>query len=139
MPYILMVNRPINSWKKCLVLSLFALTSCNLGVTSESGHSNFEKIAFDLNQFDENGLYGPPDGKRSLDYEFCIPNGNRYAEEVQEIDSTVNFFPLSSGRIGCTAEQTLVIGHTYQPDFQLVLMELANLDYVDRIQPVHWE
>ncbi|NJL45890.1 MAG: hypothetical protein HC922_09645, partial [Leptolyngbyaceae cyanobacterium SM2_3_12] len=29
-----------------------------------------DKIAFDLEILDADGLYGPPSGKRSLDYEF---------------------------------------------------------------------
>ncbi|NJL46644.1 MAG: hypothetical protein HC929_02960 [Leptolyngbyaceae cyanobacterium SM2_5_2] len=101
--------------------------------------SVFDKIGFDLGELDENGLYGPTDGKRSLDYEFCIPQGNAYAQEVLVIDPSVNFFPQSQGRIGCTEQQTLAIGNTHQPNAQLILMELANLDYIDRIQRVDWE
>ncbi len=97
------------------------------------------KIAFDLSELDENGLYGPPNGKRSLDYEFCIPQGESYAQAVLAIDPSLDFFPQSRGRIGCTEQQTLTIGNTYQPNAQLILMELANLDYIDRIQRVDWE
>jgi hypothetical protein len=129
----------MNRWKTCLILSLLALTGCNPEIHSEIDLSITEKITFDLNQFDQDGLYGPSGGKRSLDYEFCIPHGNHYAEEVREIDPTVDLFLGSSGRIGCTEGQTLAIGNTHQTDFQLVLMELANLDYVERIQQTYWE
>ncbi len=115
------------------------LTGCQTMPSSDTSSSAADKIAFDLDEFDDNGLYGPADGKRSLDYEFCIPEGNDYALEVKTIDSTISVFPDSPGRIGCTEDQSLVIGNTHQEDFRLVLMELANLDYVERIQRVDWE
>ncbi|WP_196358099.1 hypothetical protein [Nodosilinea nodulosa] len=98
-----------------------------------------DKIAFDLSLLDENGLYGPPDGKRSLDYEFCIPTGDAYAQAVGAIDPSAQFFPQSQGRIGCGEGQVLAIGNTHQADHEDILIELANLDYIDRIQPVDWE
>ncbi|MGF1566892.1 MAG: hypothetical protein ACFCVD_02255 [Nodosilinea sp.] len=101
--------------------------------------SALDKIAFNLNELDENGLYGPADSKRSLDYEFCLPTGDPYVQEVSAIDLSLNLFPDSRGRIGCTAEQTLAIGNTHQANAQLILMELANLDYIQRIQRVDWE
>jgi hypothetical protein len=127
--------------QKFVVLALagLALGGCQPGATPEPDPSAMEKINFDLDQFDDNGLYGPADGKRSLDYEFCIPQGEQYAAEVQAIDPSVNFFPTSAGRIGCTEDQMLTIGNTHQNNFRLVLLELANLDYVDRIQRVDWE
>jgi hypothetical protein len=127
--------------QKLVVLALtgLALGGCQPGATPEPDPSAMEKINFDLDQFDDNGLYGPADGKRSLDYEFCIPQGEQYAAEVQAIDPSVNFFPTSAGRIGCTEDQMLTIGNTHQNNFRLVLLELANLDYVDRIQRVDWE
>lgn len=127
--------------QKLAYFALFALTtaSCQPMVSSEVDSSAAAKITFDLNDFDDNGLYGPANGKRSLDYEFCIPEGNQYAQEVSAIDPTLNLFPDSAGRIGCTEAQTLAIGNTYQDNFRLVLMELASLDYVERIQRVDWE
>lgn len=98
-----------------------------------------DKITFDLEQLDENGLYGPPDGKRSLDYEFCIPRESVYEVQVSAIDPSVTLHPHSPGRIGCTANQVLAIGNTHQPSAALVLMELANLDYIERIDRVDWE
>ena len=32
-----------------------------------------QKITFDVTSLDQDGLYGPPNGKRALSYEFCIP------------------------------------------------------------------
>jgi hypothetical protein len=108
-------------------------------VSSPDSSSAMDKLAFDLNSLDENGLYGPADGKRSLDYEFCIPSGDTYAEEVSTIDSSAQFYPESRGRIGCGEGEVLTIGNTHQANHHLILMELANLEYIDRIQPVDWE
>jgi hypothetical protein len=126
---------------KLMVSALLGLfvAGCQPVSSPDTKPSTPDKITFDLNQFDDDGLYGPPDGKRSLDYEFCIPQGDTYAEEVQAIDPTVNFYPMSPGRIGCTEQQTLAIGNTHQENFRLVLLELTNLDYIERIQRVDWE
>ena len=101
--------------------------------------SSLDKIAFDLSSLDQDGLYGPADGKRSLDYEFCIPAGEPYVQVVSAIDPSAQFFPQSRGRIGCGEGEVLTIGNTHQANHQTILMELANLDYIERIQPVDWE
>jgi hypothetical protein len=101
--------------------------------------SAMDKIAFDLSVLDENGLYGPEDGRRSLDYEFCLPSGNPYAQAVSAIDPSAQFFSQSRGRIGCGHGQVLAIGNSHQANHQDILLELANLDYIERIQPVDWE
>ena len=96
-------------------------------------------LAFDLSALDAQGLIGPPDGKRALSYEFCIPAGAAQVAEVRGIDPSARFFPVSPGRIGCGADQQLVIGHTHQPDFASILRRLADLPYVERIEPSHFE
>ena len=98
-----------------------------------------DKITFDWEQLDENGLYGPPDGKRSLDYEFCVPGEPALLETVQAIDPSLALYPDSPGRIGCTEDQVLAIGNTHQPNAVPILMELANLDFIERIDRVDWE
>ncbi|HIK46258.1 MAG TPA: hypothetical protein IGR64_15465 [Leptolyngbyaceae cyanobacterium M65_K2018_010] len=113
-------------------------TACQ-PIASEDASNALDKINFDLNELDDNGLYGPPDGLRSLDYEFCIPEGEVYAQAVKAIDPSLNFYPHSRGRIGCTDGQVLAIGNTHQPNAQDILLELANLDYIERIEPVVWE
>lgn len=120
-------------------LGVLALAWACQPVPSADSDSAMDKIAFDLNQLDENGLYGPANGKRSLDYEFCLPTGDPYAQTVRAIDPSVQFFPQSPGRIGCGDREVLAIGNTHQAHYQTILIELANLDYVDRIQPVDWE
>lgn len=129
-----------------LSLSYFGLGALVLGLSlacqplpAEDTTTAMDKITFDLETLDQDGLYGPPDGKRALDYEFCIPNGEAYGAEVSTIDPSLTLFPESSGRVGCTETQTLAIGNTHQANARLILMELANLDYVERIQRVDWE
>ncbi|MEA5450217.1 hypothetical protein VB780_16675 [Leptolyngbya sp. CCNP1308] len=122
-----------------LGVSVLALAFACQPVPSADHSGAVDKIAFDLSTLDENGLYGPIDGKRSLDYEFCIPAGGAYAQAVSAIDPSAQFFPQSRGRIGCGEGEVLTIGNTYQANHQDILIELANLDYIDRIQPVDWE
>jgi hypothetical protein len=93
------------------------------------------KILFDLSEFNDDGLYGPPDGLRAAMYEFCIPARTDLAAEVASIDPTVQLYRGSPGRIGCTSDEYLCIGSTGQPGFREVLANLAQLDYVSRIQP----
>ncbi|MBE9137743.1 hypothetical protein IQ254_11155 [Nodosilinea sp. LEGE 07088] len=117
---------------------LTATVGCQPAATTGS-LSATDKIAFDLSALDDNGLYGPADGKRSLDYEFCIPTGEAYAVAISAIDPSAQFFPQSQGRIGCGDGEVLTIGNTHQANHQDILIELANLNYIDRIQPVYWE
>jgi hypothetical protein len=121
-----------------LLLVLTVAVACQPGSAAD-GVSATDKIAFDLGALDENGLYGPPDGKRSLDYEFCIPTGDAYTLAISAIDPSAQFFPQSQGRIGCGDGEVLTIGNTHQANHQDILIELANLNYIDRIQPVYWE
>jgi hypothetical protein len=93
------------------------------------------KIHFDLSEFNDDGLYGPPDGLRAAMYEFCIPARGDLAAEVASIDPTVQIHASSPGRIGCSSDEYLCIGSTGQPCFREVLANLAQLDYVSRIQP----
>ena len=74
-----------------------------------------------------------------MHYEFCIPAGEPYKSEVSGIDATAEFMAGSRGRIGCSAEQVLVVGNTHQPGFKTVLDRLASLRYVERIVEAHFE
>jgi hypothetical protein len=92
------------------------------------------KIHFDLSEFNDDGLHGPPDGLRAAMYEFCIPARADLAAEVASIDPTVQSYASSPGRIGCGSDEYLCIGSTGQPGFREVLANLAQLEYVSRIQ-----
>jgi hypothetical protein len=90
-------------------------------------------IGFDLGRLDESGLYGPPNGRRALDYEYCIPEGQPYRDRVLAIDPSARFQPGSPGRIGCGAGQVLVLGNTHQPGYRQILQGLVDLPFVGRI------
>ena len=96
------------------------------------------KIAFDLAGLGEEGLRGPPDGRRALAYEFCIPATPACRAEVATIDSTVQFMS-ASGRIGCSRDEWLCVGSTHQENFREALRRLAGLSYVERIDECFFE
>ncbi len=91
------------------------------------------KVTLDLGRLNDDGLVGPPNGLRSLMYEFCIPSDSASVREVREIDSSVQFYSISPGRIGCGDGFTLWIGQTHQPGWRVVREELSALDYIERI------
>jgi hypothetical protein len=74
-----------------------------------------------------------------VNYECCIPRQEKYWKEVRRIDHTAQRQIGAPGRIGCSKEQWLVTGSTHQKNYQRVLFELASLEYIKRIQEVHWE
>ena len=92
------------------------------------------KIHFDLSEFNDDGMFGPPDGLRAAMYEFCIPARADLAAEVASIDPTVQSYASSPGHIGCGSDEYLCIGSTGQPRFREVLANLAQPEYVSRIQ-----
>jgi hypothetical protein len=104
-----------------------------------AGDDKLGKISFDVSKLDNDGLYGPPGGRVALDYEFCIPAGSAFVEEVTSIDPTVTVHRSSPGRIGCSADEYLCIGSTHQEDFRRVLRALSALDYVKRIDQCVYE
>lgn len=97
------------------------------------------KITFNLGKLNENGLYGPPHGLKALHYEFCIPGDHVHEAQVRQIDPTIQIFKTSPGRVGCAEGEYLCVGSTHQPDFKTVLLKLAKLPYVKRIDQAFFE
>ena len=97
------------------------------------------KVTFDLLQFSPDGLRGPEDGRRSLSYEFCIPNTPQHKAEVSAIDPSIQFMCGSAGRIGCAKDQCLCLGSTHQDGFMDVLRSLTELSYISRIDECFFE
>jgi hypothetical protein len=97
------------------------------------------KISFDLGQLNDLGLYGPPNGLRALDYEFCIPADPAFEVQVKAIDPTIVIFAGSKGRAGCAPGEKLCIGNTHQSEFKAVLLKLAGLPYVKQINQCFYE
>lgn len=96
-------------------------------------------VDFDLGRLDASGLHGPPDGRRAMDYEYCIPEGQPYRDQVAAIDPSARFQPGSRGRIGCQGGQVLVLGSTHRRDHRQILHELADLPFVERIAEAVFE
>lgn len=119
-------------------LSLALVAALSGGCRAPTG-SVSPKIRFDTTRLDADGLVGPVDGKRSVSYEFCIPDTTAARAEVQTIDPTARFMPGSPGRSGCARDQALVIGETHQANHLQVLNRLAALPYVTSIQESFFE
>ncbi len=128
-------------FRTALTLSLLLFVSLGThGLAEEGARINPKsKITFDFEPLNEQGLYGPPDGLRALHYEFCIPADPGLAAQVRQIDPTVRIYKTSPGRIGCTEEEYLCIGNTHQPNFKTVLLNLAQLPQVKRIDQAFFE
>jgi hypothetical protein len=97
-------------------------------------HTHLTKITFDLEPISPEGLIGKGDGLRSQSYEFCIPDQAEKIAEVKAIDPSLKLY-RSPGRMGCRTDQWLAIGETHQPRWQQILLNLAQLDYIERIDP----
>lgn len=118
---------------------LLGLWTLGAALAAEPAPGRSAVIGFDIGALDADGLIGPADGKRSLDYEYCIPRGAAYAAEVRAIDPSARLNDGSRGRIGCGPAQVLVLGNTHQPGFADVLKRLAALPYVERIEQTFFE
>jgi hypothetical protein len=97
------------------------------------------KLTFDISGIDPDGLSGTPDGKVSLDYEFCIPGDEHHAATVLAIDPSLKITKKGKGRIGCNKSQWLCIGNTHQANWRSILDQLAALDFVNQIDQTFWE
>ena len=121
------------------VALVLVMTVRHMDASGEPAPAAFPKIAIDLTSVNAEGLRGPATGLRAVHYEYCIPSGERYAAEVRGIDATTRFQRSSRGRIGCSGDEVLVLGHTHQRGYREVLERLAALPYVSRIQESHFE
>ena len=96
------------------------------------------KIKFDLTQLDKDGLSGPDDGKRSISYEFCIPDNKINRDKVKKIDKSIQF-TKAMGRSMCGKNQILCLGNTHQPNAVKVLERLSKLTYIEKITETYFE
>jgi len=96
------------------------------------------KIKFDLTQLDKDGLSGPDDGKRSISYEFCIPDNKINRDKVKKIDKSIQF-TKAMGRSMCGKNQILCLGNTHQPNSVKVLERLSKLTYIEKITETYFE
>ena len=96
------------------------------------------KIKFDLTQLDKDGLSGPDDGKRSISYEFCIPDNKINRDKVKKIDKSIQF-TKAMGRSMCGKNQILCMVNTHQPNSVKVLERLSKLTYIEKITETYFE
>ena len=97
------------------------------------------KIKFRLDDIRPDGLRGLQDGLVSVAYEFCVPADDRVYQEVRRIDSSVQIYPGSKGRVACSKDQALCIGQTHQPRWRDVMKGLASLKYISEIRESFFE
>ena len=121
-----------------LFLSMALVPACS-SKTKPEDPAIWQKVKFDLNRLDENGLAGPADGKVSVSYEFCIPADEKLWGEVQKLDKSAKLQKGSPGRIGCDKTQWLVIGATHQKNYRQVLYGLASKTYITDIREAFFE
>jgi len=95
--------------------------------------ANTDKIEFDITKLNQQGLYGPADGLRSLSYEFCIPAEEHFVSTILIIDPEIKIYPQSPGRIACTQAEYLCMGDTYNKSYQEIFNDLSELSFIKRI------
>ncbi|MBL7808121.1 MAG: hypothetical protein JNN28_09915 [Saprospiraceae bacterium] len=121
----------------CLLVVIMGFLACKSEKPPESPDA-WRKIKLDFKQIDADGLSGSGKNKVAQNYEFCIPASAKHWRQVKKIDPTAQK-NAGKGRVGCTAEQWLIIGSTHQKNYQRVLFQLANLPFVKKIEPTFWE
>lgn len=97
------------------------------------------KIQLDLDSIGPDGLRGAAGGRVSVAYELCVPATQPVYAEVRRIDPALEIHAGSTGRIGCSSSQALVLGTTNGNDWRNKLEQLAALPYVAEIREAHFE
>ena len=116
----------------CIACILLWLPSCS------SQHRMDEKIYIaQFYELNSQGLIGDTGSYRAISYEFCIPRNDAYVDVVKEIEPNIQI-QRSSGRIGCTKEELLCLGHT-DTHYQRTFRKLTSLPYINRIQESFFE
>jgi hypothetical protein len=121
-----------------LIVVLSCSSSKNKTANTTLENCDINKIKFNLNMFDKQGLVGEDGGKVALDYEFCVPNNPEILNTIKEIDSSIK--PTNGkGRTKCTDNSILLTGNSYGKDIKRILCELSQLEYIKTINQVYWE
>ena len=131
-------NFTIKSGIVFLIMIPILILSCQRKKAFTVDNMMDSKIKFDTEQLDSDGLTGADDGKRSISYEFCIPDNKMNRDKVKKIDKSVQF-TKAMGRSMCGKNQILCMGNTHQPNAVKVLSRLAELNYVEKITETYFE
>lgn len=120
---------------------LLAATGLAMGVAAGCGGDPpaRAKIRFDLAALDADGLAGPPDGKVAVSYEFRIPDAPEHRARVQAIDPAIEITSGPRGRVDAGPGFCLCIGSTHGPRHREILLALAGLPFVERIERCDFE
>jgi hypothetical protein len=110
-----------------------SLLGCTPAQQWPQGQSWLEKFTFDLASLEDPSSSAEASGLCALSYQFCIPARPVLAEQVRKIDPSVVIFDYAPDRSRCGDETFLCIGTTHQPDYRSVLIRLAKLPYIERI------
>ena len=129
----------LNTKKLFLPLALCVSIITLAGKCNESEPMNSPKITFDLDQIGEDGLSTNPGSEVAVDYEYCIPADEKLAAKLKKIDPTLKVHPKAKGRIGCSQSEWLCMGNTHQKDWRKIIIQIAELDYVKRIDRTFFE
>jgi len=110
-----------------LVVFLLVVCGCNIeSIDHTESKGLSDKVTFDVSRLDDEGLQGNTSSKRSLSYEFCIPNTPKCKDEVKSINPCIEF-SRSRGRVGYGKGQLLCIGSTHQTVLRKYLRNFADL------------
>jgi hypothetical protein len=122
----------IQRWIRAMLVCTAFVFCCSPAsvAPSQSEELALEKIKFDIKRIDENGLVGPPDGKVLIAYTFRIPLERAKRREIKKIDPSIRFFTKPG------SDQYMCIG---EGATQAVLLRLAGLPYINRIDPFYAE
>jgi len=129
-------------------LALLAMLAVCLGVSSPGCRSldgpgnawpEAGKVKFRTDDIRPDGLRGPPGGRVSVAFEFCVPADAGVYHELRRIDAGLVIEPASPGRIGCGDTQALVTGETGHAGWRDTLKALSGLDYVEEIRECQFE
>ena len=93
-----------------------------------------QKIGFDLNNFDNEGMLTTGTGKRAIIYEYCIPRARQAVSVISTIDFSAEVKTDTPGKVNCSAQEVLVQGNSHQDNFKALIVQLARLPFVKRIE-----
>jgi hypothetical protein len=105
-------------------------------VQKVSLQGNLEKLDFDINALDKDGLFGPETGKVSVDYQFCIPSGKEYLDAIHTIDPDIKMMRKYIGRGDCRDGHVAMMGSTHKPMHKEILHQLVGLEFIEKIERV---
>lgn len=117
------------------ILAVFTFAADAAAIPPEA----LRKIGFDLDGLDADGLAGPADGKVAISYEFRIPDSPEHRATVKGIDPAIAIAAGPRGRVDAGPGFALCTGSTHDPRHREILLALARLPFVERIERCWFE